>query len=159
MSRTHSALIHAAIIVMAVLVLGMAYYLLGNHNCPLSRSFYLEKEIRGLHYSETHETVSSYEETAKRYREILKVIRFADTSEKLDHKYEEAIKRAELKAKICRLIDDYLDHQNQEALSAAYNRFTSSEYEELDPLFWIIHRNTRIHTGWFKEQLAWSDKR
>jgi lantibiotic modifying enzyme len=159
MSKTSIALINAVVLTLAVLILGVAYYLFGHHNRTLSRSYFLEKEIRNLYYIETHEVVSSYDDVARRYREILNVIRFEEPSEELDQKYEQAIVRAELKAKICRFLDDYSDQQNREALSAAHDLFTSIDYALLEHRWWFVyHRSVFVDEEWFKNQMGLPNK-
>lgn len=132
--------------------IGLCYYYLGNHNCLLSRSYFLEKEIRQLHYMETHETVPSYVAAAQRYTELLRRIRFASTSEKLDEKYAKAVRRAQVKAEICELVDHYFDHHDRESLTAANKLYSREAARSLAPFDRIIHRGASIDSPWFARQ-------
>lgn len=126
--RTKRGAILVAIIV-ALAVTGGFYYGAGRHTTPFCKSYFLEKEIRDLLYTETHEP-TDYFKAARRYDAILEQIHFDNSKENYSARYQKALERTVEKCKMIQLLDASAAHpQNIQQVEKILH---SPEYRALE---------------------------
>ena len=115
----------------ALIVVAAAYYFYGHHNCLLSRSFFLEKDIRDLLYFETHEPIN-YGDAVERYEQLLALIRFDNRKSNYSERYAKALRRTEVKTRATELFDEYARSSNITTLAQGWALFQDPSYKELE---------------------------
>ncbi len=125
-------------------------YLFGHHNIYLSRSYYLEKNIRNLLYVETHEPID-YELAASTYEDLLARIRFDQSQGDHLGRYQKALARTREKQRIVALLDQHHETSEPQFLHDARAIFTSPEYRELEEYHFTLiwYRGTLLSDDWF----------
>lgn len=133
----------------------LAAYSFGHHNVPMSRSFFLEKEIRNLHFLETHEPVD-YARAAEHYEWLLSRIRFDGRVHDYTDQYEQALARSLKKAQIIELVRAYKFTGDEQSLIEAHEIFGSSSYRQLEVHNFtsIFHKGERLSEAWFLEYIG-----
>ena len=116
---------------LAIVIAAAAYYFYGHHNCLLSRSYFLEKEIRRLLYFETHEPIS-YSEAIGRYEYLLSRIRFDNRKSNYTERYTRALRRTQVKARVSEIFDEYARSSNTSALVDGWALLHEPSYDALD---------------------------
>lgn len=153
--RISRFLISWGILFMAGVATFLAAFFFGHHNVPMSRSFFLEKEIRSLHFLETHEPVD-YALAADLYESLLSRIRFGNRAGNHTERYERALARSRKKARIIELVQAHEFAGEERALIKAHELFISAEYRKLEVHHFtlIVHGGERLTDAWFLARMG-----
>jgi len=156
MSETalRSLLARAAILMAVLLIGGTAYYYLGHHKCVGSRSYFLMKRAGQLLYLETHEPID-YAEAANEYAFLLKRIRFDDPDGNYAIQYAKALKRAQIKAKVQRLLEEYDRTSDITGLQDAWSILCSDEAHKNEAYgrFCFYYKHELVDQEWVDERI------
>ena len=140
---------------LAIVIAATAYYFYGHHNCLLSRSYFLEKEIRDLLYFETHEPIS-YSEAIGRYELLLARIRFDNRKSNYTERYTRALRRTQVKSRASELFDEYARSSNATVLAEGWALFQEPSYKALEDYGFLAFywNGQRIDDQWIKSNRA-----
>lgn len=125
-------------------------YFFGHHNIYLSRSFFLEKDIRRLLYLETHEPID-YAHAVENYEDLLAQVHFDQSQGDYLGRYEKALARTREKKRIVELLDKHLATGDLQFLREAHQIVTSQKYLALEEYHFtcIWYNGTRLSLDWF----------
>lgn len=130
-------------------------FFFGHHNIYLSQSYFLEKEVRNLHYQETHVPIN-YARAAEHYESLLERIRFDSRMANISGRYEQALARTRRKTRIIELIRAYESTGNEQRLAEAYVLFTSADYRRLEVYNFssLWHHGEPLSEAWFLNRIG-----
>lgn len=156
MSKTalRPLLARVAILMAVLLIGGAAYYYLGHHNCVGSRSYFLMKRAGELLYLETHEPID-YAKAANEYAFLLRRIRFDDPDGSYAIQYAKALKRAQIKAKVQRLLEEYDRTSDLTDLQNAWAILCSDESHKNEAYgyFCFYYKYELVDQEWVDERI------